>query len=47
MSDIDLANQDARRALNSQVNKLQTQLIALAQQELDNSEKPTVANGFF
>ncbi|GAA0856388.1 hypothetical protein [Aliiglaciecola litoralis] len=47
LSDIDLANQEARRGLNDQVSKLQSQLIVLAQNILDSEEKPAVANGYF
>jgi hypothetical protein len=47
LSEIDLSDQQSRRALNNSVSSLQMQLIALAQAELEVSSQPAIANGFF
>ncbi|GAC14791.1 bestrophin-like domain [Aliiglaciecola lipolytica] len=47
LSEIDLSDEISRRALNVKISELQSQLTMVAQNVIENSEKPAVANAFF
>jgi CHASE3 domain sensor protein len=47
LSQVDLSSPEQRKALNSEVSKVQGQLIALAQSEMENPKSTNAANGFF
>ena len=47
LSQVDLSDQEQRRSLNLKVNTLQSQLTEVAQDEIETSSKPSVANAFF